>query len=440
MVTSGEIGVGIALIFSPQRTTNTAHEAVLMKNHRVAIVALSFCLLAACSNSSQTGGTSGAPSGNIIKIGADLPLSGGDASDGIPTANGVKLAVIDANKLHLIPGHTIQADILDDAVNGVHSPSQGVKNIQSFASDNAVLAVVGPFNSNVAKAEIPLSNSLGIGLVSPATTNPDLTKGPMAAELRTTNPNAITYFRVCTTDDIQGPAGADYAALVLKLRRAYVLDDNETYGRGVADQWASEFQKDGGTILGHDHITKGQQDFHALLTRAASQNPDVVFYGGTTSTGGGLVRKQMADTGLGAIPYFGADGVRNAQFLTDAGATANNSYATVASVNADKIPAARAFLQEYQKQFGQAVGSYSAAGYVAAMTLVEAIAAAMKQNGGNIPTRADVLSQLRSGRLHMSIIGNFSFDSNGDTTNKIISIYGVRNGQWNFLLQKNFAK
>jgi branched-chain amino acid transport system substrate-binding protein len=409
-----------------------------------AIVAVACALIAGCSNA-QNGQNGGAPqagstpAGTVIKIGADLPLSGGDASDGVPTANGVKLAIMDANKNRLIPGYTFQADILDDAVNGVHSPSQGVKNIQSFAADSAVLGVVGPFNSNVAKSEIPLSNSLGIALISPANTNPDLTKGPLARTLRVTNPDTITYFRVCTTDDIQGPAGADYAAQVVKLKRAYVLDDNETYGKGVADQWAAQFQKDGGTVLGHDHITKGQQDFHALLTRAASVNPDVVFYGGTTSTGGGLVRKQMADSGLGTIAYFGADGIRNDQFLTDAGSAANGSYATVAAVNADKIPAAQAFLKAYQAQFGQSVGSYSASGYVSAMTLIDAIAAIMKSNGGQVPSRQDVLTQLRSGSKHSSIIGVFSFDANGDTTNKIISIYEVRNGRWVFLTQKNYA-
>jgi branched-chain amino acid transport system substrate-binding protein len=403
------------------------------------MVAVASVVLAGCSGNAPSG--SGATPGSVVKIGADLPVSGGDASDGMPTANGVKLAVIDANKGKLIPGFTIEASVVDDAVNGVHSPSQGAKNIQAFASDPSVLGVVGPFNSNVAKAEIPLSNSLGIALISPANTNPDLTKGPLALELRTTNPNAITYFRVCTTDDIQGPAGADYAAQVVKLKRAYVLDDNETYGKGVADQWAAQFQKDGGTVLGHDHITKGQQDFHALLTRAASQNPDVIFYGGTTSTGGGLVRKQMADAGLGGIAYFGADGIRNDQFLTDAGATANGSFATVATVNAAKIPAAQTFLKEYQAQFGQPVGSYSANGYVAAMTLIEAIAAAMKEQGGaGLPTRAQVLDQLRSSKQHASIIGTFSFDASGDTTNKIISIYGVRGGAWVFLIQKNYAK
>lgn len=405
-----------------------------------AIAAVACAVLAGCSNAPGGTTTGSQGSSGYVKIGVDLPLSGGDASDGVPTANGVKLAVIDANKQHLIPGYTVQADIIDDAVNGVHSPIQGVKNIQSFYSDSAVLGVVGPFNSNVAKAEIPLSNNLGIVLVSPSNTNPGLTKGPLALQLRTTDPNAITYFRVCATDDIQGPAGADYATQMLKLRRAYVLDDNETYGRGVADQWAAEFQKDGGTVLGHDHITSGQQDFHALLTRAASVNPDVIFYGGTTSTGGGLVRKQMADSGLGAIAYLAADGIRNDEFLRVAGDTANDVYATVAQVNADKIPAAKQFLKEYQAEFGQPVGSYSASGYAAAMVIIDAIASAMKANGGKLPSRADVLEQLRAGKTHKSIIGDFSFDKNGDTTNKIISIYEANNGQWVFLTQKNYAK
>ena len=192
--------------------------------------------------------------------------------------------------------------------------------------------------------------------------------------------------------------------------------------------------------MGHDHITKGQQDFHALLTRVGSQSPDVLFYGGTTSTGGGLVRKQMADTGLGSIPYFGADGIRNDEFLRAADGAADNSYATVAAVNADKIPAAKQFLAEYQQQFRQPVGSYSASGYVSAMVLINAIASAMKANGGQLPARADVLQQLRAGTKFDSIIGTFSFDKNGDSTNKIISIYTVKDGAWQFLLQKNYAK
>jgi len=357
----------------------------------------------------------------------------------VPTKHGVELAVIEANKRNLIPGFTLQADILDDAVNGVHNPSQGAKNVQAFASDDAVLGIVGPFNSNVAKAEIPLSNSLGIALISPANTNSDLTKGPSALELRRINPQSITYFRVCATDDIQGPVGADYAYRDRGLRKVYLIDDNETYGRGVADAWGAQFVLDGGQILAHDHITKGQQDFHALLTRAAGANPDVVFFGGVTANGGGLIRKQMSESGIGNVAYFGADGIRNDQFLIDAGAAADNVYATVAAVNASTIPEAKQFLVEYQQQFGVPVGSYSAAGYTSAMVIIESIAKAVKSNGGKMPTRADVLQNLRSTKLFQSIMGPFAFDVNGDTTNRIISVYGTRTGAWVFLTQRKFG-
>ncbi len=394
-------------------------------------------LLAACTGSGSGGGQTA--SGNVIKIGSDLPVSGADASDGVPTQNGVQLAVKVANDQHLIPGFTLQADSLDDAVNGVHNPPQGAKNVQALASDPAVVGIVGPFNSNVAQAEIPLSNSLGIAIVSPANTNPDLTKGPKALELRKSNPNDVTYFRVCATDDIQGPVGADYAAKTLHLKRAFIIDDNETYGMGVADQWAGRFTADGGTVLAHDHLTPSQTDFHALLTDAAAANPDVIFYGGTSATGGDQLRKQMAGTPLANVAYFGADGIRNEEFLRIAGSMANNVYATVASVNAAKLPAAQAFLKDYQAQFHQPVGSYSASGYVAAMVIINAAAEAVKANGGKMPTRAQVLDQIRKAPKFDTIIGSFGFDANGDPTQKIISIYAARNDAWVFLTQVKFG-
>ena len=373
--------------------------------------------------------------GNVITIGADLPVSGADASDGVPTKNGVQLAVMDANAQSMAPGFTFQAEPLDDAVNGIHDPGQGAKNIQALASDPSVVGIVGPFNSNVAKAEIPLSNNIGIALISPANTNPDLTKGAPAVALRPQNPDEITYFRVCATDDLQGPVGADYAAKTLHLRRVYVVDDNETYGKGVADAWAGEFVRDGGTVLAHDHLTAGQNDFHALLTSAAALHPDVVFYGGVSATGGDQLRKQMAGTPLASVTMFGADGIRNQEFLNVAGSMANVVYATVASVNAANLPAAQTFLKEYQAQFHQPVGSYSAAGYVSAMVLIKATAAAIKANGGKLPMRAQVLDQIRSTPRFDSIIGPFAFDHNGDTTSKIISIYEARDDNWVFLAQ-----
>ena len=127
-------------------------------------------------------------------------MSGGEAANGVPTSNGVKLAVDQANAKSGLK-YKYQVQILDDAVNGKHDPAQGAKNIQQFIADRNVMGVVGPFNSNVAQAEIPLTNEAGLVQISPANTNPDLTKTDKAKDLRKAKPNDISYFRVCTTDE-----------------------------------------------------------------------------------------------------------------------------------------------------------------------------------------------------------------------------------------------
>jgi branched-chain amino acid transport system substrate-binding protein len=134
----------------------------------LAVLAVASVALAACGTS--TGGT-----GNkgTIKLGVDLPESGAEASDGIPTLNGVKYAVQTAGT---VEGFTIEVSNLDDAVNGVHDPQKGAQNLQQFVNDSKVLGVVGPFNSSVARAEIPISNRAHLAQISPANTNQCLTK------------------------------------------------------------------------------------------------------------------------------------------------------------------------------------------------------------------------------------------------------------------------
>ena len=280
-----------------------------MKPKLVAIVALVALVASACSTSSGTQGP------KAVKIGVELPLSGGELPNGDPTLKGVQLA-IDQNP---VPGYTVTINKQDDAVNGVHNPNQGATNIQTLIGDSSVFAVVGPFNSNVAQAEIPKSNSAGLIQCSPANTNPGLTKGQTGLDLRKSNPTKIAYVRVATTDDIQGQAGADIAYNVAGAKSAYVVDDTETYGKGLADVFATSFAALGGTVVGHDGAGANQQsDFTALLTAAKAKNPAFVYFGGVTATGGGLLRKQMVDLGMGSIPFGGGDGISDGSAATAA--------------------------------------------------------------------------------------------------------------------------
>jgi branched-chain amino acid transport system substrate-binding protein len=366
-----------------------------------------------------------------VKIGVDLPMSGGEAPNGVPTNQGVLLAIDEANAAGG-PYH-FSEELKDDAVNGVHDPAQGAKNVQELVADSSVVGIVGSFNSNVAQATIPITYSAGIVQISPAQTFPGLTKPQYGAlDLYPGKQRKyITYFRVCTTDDIQGPVGADFAFKQLKTRKVAILDDRETYGKGIADQFEKQYKILGGTVLSHDGIPKGTEDFHAILTKIKAENPDLVYFGGVTTTGGGLIRKQMPDVGLN-VPYEGGDGIVEGEFLKVAGDAANNSYGTVASINVAKLPAAQQFISAYRNKYHEDLGAYSANAYVAARILIDAVKAVG-------PDRSKVRAWVASLHNYKSIIGSFSFDENGDTTNKVISIYAVKNGKWQWIDQVAFS-
>jgi branched-chain amino acid transport system substrate-binding protein len=386
--------------------------------------------------SSTQSGAAGASAPTVIKIGIDLPVSGADASTGIPTRNGAVQAIEEADAKGAPAGFTFVAYDLDDAVQGAHDPAQGAQNTRAFVSDDAVLAMVGPFNSSVAQAEIPIVNDAGLVQISPATTNPGLTKGDAAAKLRVAHPDVNTFFRVCTTDDRQGAAGAQFARK-LGLRKAFIIDDDETYGKGLADVFEAQYQALGGTVLGHEHLTKGQTDYKALLTKAHALAPDLIYYGGTTATGGGLLRKQMRDTGLASTAFIGGDGVSDEEFIRAAGDMANGGYYSVAAPETSKLPSAANFIVAYRKRWNTDVGPYSANAYVAANIEIAAIEKAIAADGGKMPSRADVLRLVAATSNFPSPIGPVGFDKNGDTTNPILSIYKIANGKPVFVDQIN---
>ncbi len=393
-------------------------------------LAVASVALAACGTSSGGQSIKG-----TIKIGIDLPVSGADASDGQPTQNGAKLAIKLQGKVCGASSHTdacftLQPFALDDAVNGVHDVAQGAKNVGQFVSDTSLLGMVGPFNSGVAAGEIPIANSASLAMISPANTSECLTQEPadghckgQAAKIRPTGKN--NYFRVCTTDLIQGPAGADYAYNKLGKKKVFVMNDQQQYGAGIAKNFAAQFTKDGGTVLNPTDLgafdPTSTNDFKSLLSRAQSLGADVVYFGGTTATKGGQIRKQMA--GIINVPYVAGDGISGNQFAKDAGANAADSYFTVAGPYPLKLSTATTFNAAYKTEYGADPGAYSAQAYDAANIIILGLQKAIDDAGGSMPTREQVRAEVAKTQGFKGAIGTTSFDANGDTTLKIITIY-----------------
>lgn len=378
-------------------------------------------------------------SSKIIFIGGDFATSGADASAGVPTQQGAQLAIEQEAARGLPGGYTLEARFLDDTVGGVHDAAQGVRNVESLLQDPQVLALVGPQNSSVARAEIPVANSAAIALVSPSATSIELTDDSAGAgHLRTSNPALHTFFRTVLRDDLQGSADAAYAIGSLHVRRAYVIDDNESYGRGIADVFARTFAADGGTVLERAHFAPGQQDFIALLTRAQGMDPDLVYYGGVVSTGGALLRRQMMKLDMHAT-MMGGDGLWDPGFIAAAGASADGVYCSNGAPDLAKLPSAAQFLTDYNARFHQSVGTYSANAYVAAEVEAEAIRHLMERNGGVPPTREEIVHEIASSTVQDTPLGPISFDTDGDVTTPVVSIWEVRHGAFAFIMQQRKA-
>src|SRR5262249_33082923 len=159
-----------------------------------------------------------------IKICTEMPVSGADTSSGQPAENGAILALEQANANKTIPGYTfVHARFDDVGASGTHDPANGANNMRSAIGDALVAGCIGPLNSNVALAEMPIANNAPLALISPYNVNPILTK-PEYGQLGALRPTGkVTYFRVSATDDLQGTAGADYFYKQAGVRKAYII-------------------------------------------------------------------------------------------------------------------------------------------------------------------------------------------------------------------------
>lgn len=389
-----------------------------------------------------------------VKIATELPMQGSELAASQPIVNGVKLALKQAgNKAGDCTVEFPDSAIYDDALNGVHDPQTGAKNVAAIAADPDFMAIIGPVNSSVAKVQIPITNEAGIFQCSPANTNPGLTKPEFGAlDVRKARPNDINYTRLVTTDDYQGPAAAKYILENLGKTKVYVIDDTETFGKGIADEFVKYLEANGGTVVGRDGVPKTTTDYSSILTKAASLGPEAIYFGGVTATGGARILNAAVQAGLGDIPYVGPDGINDGSgetqdsFLNLAGANAKNSYSTLAGIG--DFPAKAQFNADYLAEFGEDATGYAAIGFGCAQVVLDAIARAAA-SGADVADKAAFREAVRKAAVDTSVVyktilGDVSFDANGDTTQKIISIYAYTDAggkaDWAFKEQLDYAK
>ena len=399
------------------------------------IVVASLSLFAACNHA----GGSGDP--KVIKVVSSLPRTGAAQQQTDTIVNGIHMA-LDEAKSH-VDSFQIEYQDMDDATasSGEWTPELEAGNAKSAADDPDVMVYLGPYNSGAAKISMPILNRAGLLMISPANTAVGLTKPNPddPSEPGVYRPTGkINYTRVVPPDDLQGPLGADWAKS-MGLKRVFVLDDHEVYGRGLAKLFEDHASDIGLTVLGHDSIDSHALEFGSLMTRIKSQHPDLIYFGGTTETKGGQLAKDMVAAGMDA-KLMVPDGCMEMKFIESAGASNLNDrcYVTFGGLPSEafetddkeflaKHQAQKQFVDHYKERFGHLPEVYAVYGYEAAKVALDAIHLAGKKD------RAAIVAACLGIKDFHGALGTWSFDANGDTTLHQLSGNVVHDGKFKFV-------
>jgi len=361
--------------------------------------------------------TNAATAATTLVISSDLPLQGSSKDSNDSTNKAIALYLKQVG--YKAGKFKVSFKQYDDATaaKGAWDDATCAKNAQAHVANRNEVAVMGTYNSGCAKIIVPVLNQDPKGpmlMVSNANTNPGLTKAWNPGEPDVYYPTgARNYARVCTTDDYQGAAAAQFAKKVLRASKVFVLNDNQTYGQGVAQAFTSEAKKLGLTVLSSGAAGEAwdskQPNYEALFNKIKGLGPDMVYVGGIFDNNGGqLVKDKVKVLGDNTkIKFMGPDGFTGYPELT-ALPEAQGMYLTFAGLSADLLPkggVGAKFRLAYKKAYGtDPVGSYPIYGVSAVQVILAAIAksngtrksvtaAVFKGGGITIPANISVLGK-----------------------------------------------
>lgn len=338
---------------------------------------LTAALLASMACQRRDGNTGGGgPSGEPIKVGVYLDLSGPTSSFGQSTKNGIEMARDEINNAGGISGRPIQLIIEDEQ----GEPGKVTTVVTKLLRQDGVSALLGEVASTNSLTAAPKAQEAKVPMITPSSTNPDVTK------------KGDYIFRVCFIDPFQGEVMAKFAANTLKAKRAAILSDfNSDYSKGLTQFFKQSFTSLGGTVVDEKTYTQTDRDFSSQLTAIRASNPDVIYVPGYYGQVG-VIAKQARQQGI-TVPILGGDGWDAPQLWDLGGEALNNTYISNHYSIDDPKPLIQKFVADYKARYaGVAPDALAALGYDAMRVLGDALKRAGSTEG---PKLRDAIAQTK---------------------------------------------
>jgi ABC-type branched-subunit amino acid transport system substrate-binding protein/DNA-binding beta-propeller fold protein YncE len=365
-----------------------------------------------------------------VLIASDLPLQGEGGAG--PRAMADAIGAIVRRHGFRAGEHTVGYRSCDDstAQRGFYDSRTCAANANAYARAERLVAVIGTYNSDCAKIEIPILNRAPGGplaMISPANTGPGLTReGESALWGYRGAPEVFyptgerNYVRVLPADDMHGAAHA-LLAKQLGVRRAFVLYEEGVFWRDLlADPFRYAAPRLGLQVVGAETFDPEAKSYDAVADRVARSGAEAVLLGADPFFGGDRLLKALRAR-LGRrveilAGFYFAAGVPDV--LKQVGSDAHGLYVATSDLPRAQLeltPAAERFFAE----FGQA----NSEGFVLeAAQAAELVLQAIARSDG---TRASVLEELKASRVRNGLLGSFRFDRNGDITPATVPILRI---------------
>ena len=309
-------------------------------------------------------------SGDTIKIGGNLEMTGGSASYGKSAQNGIKLAIDAANANGGVLGKKIEFVVADNK----SEAAEATNAMQKLIAQDKVIAVIGPNLSSASIAATSINTSAKVLAITPMGTNPNVT---VDKDGKTKD----FMFRACFIDPFQGQVMAEFANKTLKVKNVAILyDASSEYSKGLTAVFTKTLEKNGGKVVASEAFLAKDVDFKSALTKIKATNPEAIYVPAYYEEVAKII-KQAREIGLDC-PMLGSDGWDSPKLAEIAGPAAlNGTYFCSAYSAQDQEPSVQKFIKNYKAMFNAEPDNFSIHGYDAAMIVIEAIKRAGTTDG-----------------------------------------------------------
>ncbi|MCC7404133.1 MAG: ABC transporter substrate-binding protein [Bdellovibrionales bacterium] len=380
-----------------------------MKTSRFLAVLLTIGFVLGCTKKGDQTTEGGKPAGSSIVIGEVGSFTGDTATFGISTHQGIELATNELNKAGGLLGKIVEIVKYDNQ--GKEEEAATATN--RLINQHKVAAILGEVASRRSKAMAPIAQSNKVPMVSPSSTNPEVT--------------AIGdyIFRVCFIDPFQGAVMARFAFENLKAKKVAILRDvGQDYSVGLADAFTETYKKVGGEIVSDQSYTEKDVDFKAQLTAIRGLNPEAIFVPGYY-TQVGLIARQARELGIKA-PLLGGDGWDSPKLFEIGGKAVEGSYLSNHYSPDDKSELVQNFIKRYKEAYGQIPDGLAAQGYDAAMVLFDAI-----KRAGSTDAKA-LRDALAATKEYPGVTGKITIDDKRNASKPAV-VLKVENGGFSYV-------